>query len=61
MNYWFTHFSVVYEDDGSGLRFTDYMAVLQAAVAGEGIALCLAPSANTLIDQRQLPRAGELS
>ena len=58
---WLRHFGVEYRDDGPGLRFTDYAAVLQAAMAGEGIALGLLPTASALIDEGRLMRVGERS
>ncbi|MEM7059946.1 MAG: LysR substrate-binding domain-containing protein [Pseudomonadota bacterium] len=36
---WFRYFGVDYRDSGAGLRLNDYALVLQAAMAGEGIAM----------------------
>jgi DNA-binding transcriptional LysR family regulator len=36
---WFKHFGAAFRDAGSGLRLNDYALVLQAAMAGEGVAL----------------------
>ncbi|ESX38323.1 LysR family transcriptional regulator [Mesorhizobium sp. LSHC422A00] len=36
---WFAHFGVEFEDGGEGLRLNDYSLVVQAAIAGQGIAL----------------------
>ncbi len=36
---WFDAMGTQYEDSGEGLRLNDYALVLQAAIAGEGIAL----------------------
>ena len=36
---WFDHFGISFEDKGKGLHLNDYTLVLQAAVAGEGVAL----------------------
>jgi DNA-binding transcriptional LysR family regulator len=36
---YFNHFGIAYRDRGDGLRLNDYALVLQAAMAGEGIAI----------------------
>jgi DNA-binding transcriptional LysR family regulator len=36
---YFAHFGVAFRDRGDGLRLNDYALVLQAAMAGEGVAL----------------------
>ncbi len=36
---WFAHQTTEYEDKGHGLRFNDYALVIQACIAGEGIAM----------------------
>ena len=36
---WFSHNKCEYEDKGQGLRFNDYALVVQACLAGEGIAM----------------------
>lgn len=37
--HFFAHFGADFRDDGEGLRLNDYALVLQAAMAGEGVAL----------------------
>ena len=58
---WFAQTGTRYRDDGSGLRFDNYATVLQAAVAGEGIALGWGLVVNPLIAQGHLARIGERS
>ena len=36
---WFAAFHVDYRDEGAGLRMSEYLPVLQAAIAGQGVAL----------------------
>jgi DNA-binding transcriptional LysR family regulator len=36
---WFESFDLAYQDSGEGLRLNDYALVIQAAMAGEGIAI----------------------
>ncbi len=54
----FAHFGVEFRDTGEGLRLNDYALVLQAAMAGEGIALgwrhiCERPVAQGLLREIQ--------
>ena len=58
---WLHHFGVDYRDDGAGLRFTEYTALLQAAMAGEGVALGFVASVTALVDEGRLVRVGERS
>ncbi|MEM7226888.1 MAG: LysR substrate-binding domain-containing protein [Pseudomonadota bacterium] len=55
---WFGALDQPYEDMGSGLRLNDYALVLQAAMAGEGIALGWRHLVDRLVDQRLLARIG---
>lgn len=54
---WFASAGVPYVDNGTGLRLNDYALVLQAAMAGEGIALGWRHVTERLIQQRMLCRA----
>ncbi len=47
-----------YRDEGGGLRLNDYALVLQAAMAGEGIAMGYGHVAEPLIAKRLLASAG---
>lgn len=51
---WFTAMGVSYTDRGEGLRLNDYALVIQAAMAGEGIALGWWHVLEGLIAQRLL-------
>ena len=55
---WFAAMHTRYHDDGSGLRLNHYLLVLQAAMAGEGIAMGWAHLVDTLIEQGLLVRIG---
>jgi len=48
-------------DDGKGLRLNDYALVIQAAMAGEGIALGWRHIVEPLIEQNLLARIGKWS
>ena len=51
---WFQSFGVDYVDRGEGLRLNDYALVIQAAMAGEGIALGWRHVVDPLIKSRLL-------
>jgi len=53
---WFDHFGVVPETPLHGLHLNDYGLVLQAAMAGEGVALGWKHLTDTLVDQGWLQR-----
>ena len=55
---WFAAMHIRYHDDGSGLRLNNYVLVLQAAMAGEGIAMGWAHLVDPLIEQGLLVRVG---
>ena len=55
---WFAHFGVDYRDSGAGLRLNDYALVLQATIAGEGIAMGYAHVTRGLIEQGLLTPLG---
>lgn len=55
---WFAAMHTRYHDDGSGLRLNHYVLVLQAAMAGEGIAMGWAHLVDPLIEQGLLVRVG---
>ena len=55
---WFTEMKTRYHDDGSGLRLNHYVLVLQAAMAGEGIAIGWTHLVDYLIEQGLLVRIG---
>ncbi|MEM6624184.1 MAG: LysR substrate-binding domain-containing protein [Pseudomonadota bacterium] len=55
---WFRHHGASYRDTGAGLRLNDYALVLQAAMAGEGIALGFQHVVEGLIGQGLLTQAG---
>ena len=58
---WFAQNSVVYQDQGEGLRLNDYALVIQAAIAGEGIAFGWRHVVELLIAQGVLTKALEAS
>ena len=51
---WFASFGVDYVDRGEGLRLNDYALVIQAAMAGEGIAIGWRHVTESLIKKRLL-------
>ncbi|MCY4470764.1 MAG: LysR substrate-binding domain-containing protein [Thiotrichales bacterium] len=55
---WFTEMNTDYHDDGTGLRLNHYVLVLQAAMAGEGIAIGWTHLVDYLIGQGLLVRVG---
>ena len=55
---WFAAMGVSYRDDGKGLRLNDYALVLQAAMAGEGIAIGWNHVIDRLIEQDLLHIVG---
>ena len=55
---WFDAMNARYHDDGSGLRLNHYVLVLQAAMAGEGLAMGWAHLVDPLIEQGLLVRIG---
>ncbi|MEM9062866.1 MAG: LysR substrate-binding domain-containing protein [Pseudomonadota bacterium] len=55
---WFRHFGHSYRDPGTGLRLNDYALVLQATMAGEGIALGFGHVVEGLIAQGLLVQIG---
>ncbi|MEL6999014.1 MAG: LysR substrate-binding domain-containing protein [Pseudomonadota bacterium] len=56
---WFRHFGHAYRDPGTGLRLNDYALVLQATMAGEGIALGFSHVVEGLIAQGLLAQIGD--
>ncbi len=55
---WFAHQELDFDDDGSGLRFNDYALVLQACLAGEGVAMGWEHVTSSLIKNGFLRRIG---
>lgn len=55
---WFKALGQDYRDEGEGLRLNDYALVLQAAMAGEGIAMGYAHVVEPLTEKRLLAKAG---
>ncbi len=55
---WFEAHGVAYTDDRGGLRLNDYALVLQAAMAGEGIALGWRHVTESLVTQNLLVPVG---
>jgi len=51
---WFQSFGVEFVDKGEGLRLNDYALVIQAAMAGEGIAMGWRHVTDSLIQKRLL-------
>ena len=51
---WFASFGVDYVDRGEGLRLNDYALVIQAAMAGEGVAIGWRHVTDSLIAKRLL-------
>jgi len=51
---WFQAFNLSYIDNGEGLRLNDYALVLQAAMAGEGVAMGWRHVVDSLIESRLL-------
>lgn len=58
---WFSRLDSSFMDDGKGLRLNDYALVVQAAMAGEGIALGWRHIVEPLIEQNLLARIGKWS
>ncbi len=54
---WFRHFGIDYELPTHGLQLNDYAVVLQAAIAGQGIALGWRHLVSHLLRSGQLRRA----
>jgi DNA-binding transcriptional LysR family regulator len=54
---WFAAYGVDYRDSGLGLRLNDYALVIQAAIAGEGIALGWHHLVDLLIEKKVLVEA----
>lgn len=55
---WFAALGGRYDDEGVGLRLNDYALVIQAAMAGEGIALGWRHTIATLLSQQLLVKIG---
>ncbi len=55
---WFKAFGLDYRDQGEGLRLNDYALVLQAAMAGEGVAMGYAHVTQGLLGQGLLAQIG---
>ena len=55
---WFAEMRTRYHDDGTGLRLNHYVLVLQAAMAGEGIAIGWRHLVDYLMEQGLLVRIG---
>ena len=55
---WFAALGVDYRDHGWGLRLNDYALVLQAAMAGEGVAMGYRHIIENLVDQNLLVGLG---
>ncbi len=55
---WFRALGQDYRDEGEGLRLNDYALVLQAAMAGEGIAMGYGHVVEPLIEKRLLVKVG---
>lgn len=55
---WFKALGQDYRDEGEGLRLNDYALVLQAAMAGEGIAMGYGHVIEPLIEKRLLSKIG---
>jgi DNA-binding transcriptional LysR family regulator len=58
---WFRFHGFDYRDPGDGLRLNDYALVVQAAMAGEGIALGWRHIVELLIEQGFLVKASDMS
>ncbi len=58
---WFAGQGLDYKDQGLGLRLNDYALVLQAAIAGEGVAMGWRHVVKNLIDQGLLTRVLDCS
>ncbi len=58
---WFAQAGVSYRDEGEGLRLNDYALVIQAAIAGQGIAFGWRHIVERLIAQGVLTKALETS
>jgi DNA-binding transcriptional LysR family regulator len=56
---WFAHHGISFRDSGEGLRLNDYALVLQAAMAGEGVAMGWQHVCERLFDQKLLVPMGE--
>ena len=48
---WFAAFGIDYRDEGTGLRTSEYMLALQAAIGGEGVVLGWAHLVDRLLEQ----------
>ena len=53
---WFADQGLDFEDTGAGLRLNDYALVLQAAIAGEGVAFGWSHLVRDLLDRGVLTR-----
>ncbi|MFT5505711.1 MAG: DNA-binding transcriptional LysR family regulator [Gammaproteobacteria bacterium] len=51
---WFEAFDLTYRDSGEGLRLNDYALVIQAAMAGEGVALGWRHVVEPLLEKKLL-------
>ncbi len=58
---WFDAAGIHYHDAGEGLRLNDYSLVIQAALAGQGVALGWEHIVERLIDQGLLQRLHEIA
>ena len=56
---WFAEVNADYHDDGTGLRLNHYVLVLQAAMAGEGIAIGWSHLVDSLMEQGLLVHIGD--
>ncbi len=55
---WFAALGVDYRDDGTGLRVSEYVLALQAAVGGEGVVLGWSHQVDMLLEHGLLVRVG---
>lgn len=58
---WFAAMDIPFEDNDKGLRLNDYTLVLQAAMAGEGIAIGWSFLVESLLEKKLLVRIGTRS
>ena len=56
---WFAAFGIDYRDEGTGLRTSEYMLALQAAIGGEGVVLGWAHLVDRLLEQGLLVQVGD--
>lgn len=56
---WFSGLGTKFKDNGTGLRLNDYALVIQAAMAGQGIAMGWSHIVERLIEQKLLQRVGD--